>query len=210
MNAAALALLDRVGLAVSPGRRVEELSPGQRQMVEIARALSQSARLIIMDEPSSSLTQKETDRLYEVIADLTRAGVAVVYISHRLGEVKRVADRAVVLRDGRNSGELSKDEINHDNLVRLMVGRDLKQLYSRRHQPGSGPVRLEVRNLRYRGGPATPVSFSVRGGEIVGMAGLVGAGRTELAEALFGLRRITHGEVSRRPAGPAARHRLRQ
>lgn len=208
MNTAARALLERVGLDVSPSRRVESLSPGQRQMVEIARALSQSARLIIMDEPTSSLTQKETDRLYEVIADLTRAGVAVVYISHRLAEVKRVADRAVVLRDGRNSGELQRDEINHDRLVRLMVGRDLKQLYPRRHSASTGSVRLEVRKLCYRGGPSTPASFTVRGGEIVGMAGLVGAGRTELAEALFGLRKVTHGEIlldgrSIRPRHPA-------
>jgi len=149
-----------------------------------------------MDEPTSSLTQRETDRLYEVIDDLKRQGVAVVYISHRLDEVRRVPDRVEVLRDGRNAGALSRDEISRDAMIRLMVGRDLKQLYPRRHAiRADAPVRLEVRNVTFVGGPTAPVSFKVRAGEIVGLAGLVGAGRTELAEALFGLRRLTGGEV---------------
>jgi ribose transport system ATP-binding protein len=196
MNAAARRLLDRVGLDVPPGRRVGALPPGQRQLVEVARALSLSARLLIMDEPTSSLTQAETERLFEVIADLKKAGVAVVYISHRLAEVRRVADRVVVLRDGRNAGRLSREQISHDAMVRLMVGRDLKQLYPRRHAVAeTAPVRLGVRDVTFTGGPPTPISFSVRGGEVVGLAGLVGAGRTELAEALFGIRRVTRGTV---------------
>jgi ribose transport system ATP-binding protein len=196
MKAEAGGLLSRIGLDVRPDQRVSELPPGQRQMVEIARALAGNARLIIMDEPTSSLTQRETDRLYEVIDDLKRQGVAVVYISHRLDEVRRVADRVEVLRDGRNAGALSRDEISRDAMIRLMVGRDLKQLYPRRHAiRADAPVRLEVRNVTFVGGPTAPVSFKVRAGEIVGLAGLVGAGRTELAEALFGLRRLTGGEV---------------
>ena len=196
MTAESRDLLAKVGLDVRPDRRVGELPPGQRQLVEIARALAHHARLIIMDEPTSSLTQRETDRLYEVIDDLKRQGVAVVYISHRLAEVLRVADRVVVLRDGRNAGGLSKEEISRDAMVRLMVGRDLKQFYHRRHTPAAdAPVRLAVRGVTFAGGPPTPISFEVRGGEIVGMAGLVGAGRTEVAEALFGLRRLTGGEV---------------
>jgi ribose transport system ATP-binding protein len=196
MNDRARGLLARVGLAVAPNRAVGKLPPGQRQLVEIARALSLDARLIIMDEPTSSLTQRETDRLYEVIDDLKRAGVAIVYISHRLAEVRRVADRVTVLRDGRNAGELARAEISHDAMVRLMVGRDLKQFYPRRHALGAAaPVRLAVRDLTYAGGPGIPISFAVRGGEIVGMAGLVGAGRTELAEALFGIRALTGGTV---------------
>ncbi len=196
MNDDARRLLGRIGLDTSPAQRIDRLAPGQRQMVEIARALSLSARLIIMDEPTSSLTQRETDRLYQVIDDLKRAGVSVVYISHRLAEVKRVADRAVVLRDGRNAGELQRQAITHEALVRLMVGRDLKQFYPRRHgaQPDA-PVRLDVRDVCFAGGSPQPISFSLQGGEIVGMAGLVGAGRTELAEALFGIRRIVAGEV---------------
>jgi ribose transport system ATP-binding protein len=196
MNEAARGLLRRVGLDVSPGRRVRELPPGQRQLVEIARALSLSARVIIMDEPTSSLTHQEAERLFAVIDELKEAGVAVVYISHRLAEVRRVADRVEVLRDGRNAGSLRRDEVSHDALVRLMVGRDLRQLYPRRHATDpAAPVRLSVENVTYAGGPDEPISFVLKGGEIVGMAGLVGAGRTELAEALFGVRRITGGRV---------------
>ncbi|HEY7330330.1 MAG TPA: sugar ABC transporter ATP-binding protein [Gemmataceae bacterium] len=197
MNDRARQLLDRVGLEVAPNRLVGDLPLGQRQMVEIARALSRKARVLIMDEPTSSLTQRETERLFEVIAELKRSGVAVVYISHRLMEVQTVADRVVVLRDGRNSGELAREEITHRRMVELMVGRDLKQFFRRAHATDQAehPVRLEIHDLCYQGGPQTPVSFSVRGGEIVGMAGLVGAGRTELAEALFGLRPLLRGEV---------------
>jgi ribose transport system ATP-binding protein len=196
MEREARTVLDRVGLAVAPDVLVGDLAPGQRQMVEIARALSLDARLIIMDEPTSSLTQRETDRLYAVIDELKRSGVSVVYISHRLAEVKRVADRVTVLRDGRNAGELARADVSHDALVRLMVGRDLKQLYPRQHAAAAdAPVRLRVEGLTYAGGPPTPASFELRAGEIVGMAGLVGAGRTELAEALFGIRPVTGGRV---------------
>jgi ribose transport system ATP-binding protein len=225
MSDRARGLLERVGLEVVPHRLVGELQLGQRQLVEIARALSQQARIIIMDEPTSSLTQRETERLFEVIAELKRSGVAVVYISHRLMEVQAIADRVVVLRDGRNSGELARGEITHRRMVELMVGRDLKQFFRRGHAAGGAsagndalrraaddtgiaaatgaaaprpeehPIRLELREFCYAGGPLTPVSFAVRGGEIVGMAGLVGAGRTELAEALFGLRPLVRGEV---------------
>jgi ribose transport system ATP-binding protein len=190
-------LLDRVGLDVAPNCKVADLALGQQQMVEIARALSRAARIIIMDEPTSSLTQRETERLFEVIADLKRMGVAVVYISHRLAEVERIADRVVVFRDGRNSGDLDRASISHARMVQLMVGRDLKQFFHRTHTPPGQdkPIRLEVRDLRYAEGPLTPVSFVVRAGEIVGMAGLVGAGRTELAEALFGLRPVIAGQM---------------
>ncbi len=195
MTADARVLMRRVGLTCDPGRRVGDLSPGQRQLVEIAHALALSARLLIMDEPTSSLSQQETERLFQVVGQLRGEGVSVVYISHRLGEVQRIADRVVVLRDGRFAGELTREQASHDAMVRLMVGRELNQFFQR--QPGSrgdGPPRLEVRDLRYAGGPAA-VSFALHGGEIVGMAGLVGAGRTELAEALFGIRPITQGEV---------------
>jgi ribose transport system ATP-binding protein len=196
MRKEAQALLARVGLACSPQTTVSEMPLGQRQLVEIARALSLRSRLLIMDEPTSSLTQRETDRLFGVVGDLRRSGVAVVYISHRLGEVQRIADRVVVLRDGRNAGELQRADISHAALVRLMVGRDLQQFYTRQHHvaPQAAP-RLEVRGVRFTPGPEAPVSLVVRRGEIVGLAGLVGAGRTELAEALFGLRRLVAGEI---------------
>jgi ribose transport system ATP-binding protein len=197
MAGEAAGLLKRVGLSEALVKtQVARLAPGQKQLVEIARALSLKARVIIMDEPTSSLTQTETDRLYEVIDDLRAGGVSIIYISHRLVEVKRCADRVTVLRDGKNAGELAKHEINHDAIVRLMVGRDLKGFYprsERRVRPG--PPALEVRKVTYAGGPTAPVSFKLHAGEVVGMAGLVGAGRTELAEALFGLRTITAGEV---------------
>jgi ribose transport system ATP-binding protein len=197
MRAKAVELLAQVGLPANRATaRVESLSPGEKQLVEIARAQGTDVRLLIMDEPTSSLTQSETERLYAVIESLKNNGVSVLYISHRLAEVRRCADRVLVLRDGRNAGELAKSDITHDNMVRLMVGRDLKQFYPKIHRNGSGgrPV-LRVAGLRCRGGPETPVSFELRAGEILGMAGLVGAGRTELAEAVFGVRRIVSGDI---------------
>ena len=197
MAEAAVGLLRRVGLPDTLVRtQVSRLAPGQKQLVEIARALSLRARVIIMDEPTSSLTQSETDRLYDVIDDLRAGGVSIIYISHRLAEVRRCADRVTVLRDGRNAGELARADVSHDAIVRLMVGRDLKGFYPRTdRKPREGAPALDVGGVKYAGGPEAPVSFRLRGGEIVGMAGLVGAGRTELAEALFGLRTLTAGEI---------------
>lgn len=197
MAGRAIELLSRVGLpADRASRRVESLPPGEKQLVEIARALGTAVRVLIMDEPTSSLTQKETDRLFEVIAGLKADGVSIVYISHRLAEVTRCADRVVVLRDGKNAGELAKNEIGHDAMVRLMVGRDMKQFYPRVCRTGTGGAAvLALENLRYRGGPDDAVSLEVRAGEILGMAGLVGAGRTELSEAVFGIRPLATGEL---------------
>jgi ribose transport system ATP-binding protein len=198
MRAEAREVLIRVGLpAALADRRVGTLPPGQKQLVEIARALAVKARVIIMDEPTSSLTQAETDRLYQVIDHLKSQGIAVVYISHRLAEVKRVSDRAVILRDGRNAGELERERINHDNLVRMMVGRELKSIYPRtRPAITMAAPALALSNLTWRGGPDTPVSLEVKPGEVLGMAGLVGAGRTELAEAVFGLRPLATGHLA--------------
>ncbi len=199
MTEQASRLLERVGLSKDLANvPVYHLAPGQKQLIEIARALSLDARIIVMDEPTSSLTQKETDRLYTVIDDLRKSGVSVIYISHRLVEVKRCADRVVVLRDGKNAGELSRENIEREAMIRLMVGRELKGIYPRSQRTiDPGPIALEVTNLTYSNGPTQGVSFSVRGGEIVGMAGLVGAGRTELAEAIFGIRNITGGSIKR-------------
>jgi len=189
-------LLQRVGLPVSfLAKPVGDLPPGQKQLVEIARALGLSAKLLIMDEPTSSLTQTETDRLYEVIADLKAGGVSFVYIAHRLAEIRRCADRAIVLRDGRNAGELAKAELTHANIVRMMIGRDLKQFFPRHHRKAAGDTVLEIDGLTFRGGPRHPASLRVRAGEVLGMAGLVGAGRTELSEAVFGLRPISSGRI---------------
>jgi ribose transport system ATP-binding protein len=196
-------LMERVGLECDPDTRVGHLPPGQRQLVEIAHALALSSRVLIMDEPTSSLTQSETERLFQVVRQLKAAGFAVVHISHRLAEVQEIADRVVVLRDGRNAGELRRAQVSHDALVRLMVGRELGQFFKKKHvpRPEERQARLEVRGVCYAGGPPDPVSFIVNAGEIVGLAGLVGAGRTELAEALFAIRPLTRGEVllDRRP-----------
>jgi ribose transport system ATP-binding protein len=198
MRQQAADLLERVGLpARLANTPLARLSPGQRQLVEIARALSFSARILILDEPTSSLTQRDTERLFGVIAELKRSGVAMIYISHRLGEVHHLADRVTVLRDGKNAGELSRDELTHEAMVRLMVGRELQQFYPRQFlaNPHSAPVRLRVRDLTFAGSRA-PVSLELRAGEVVGLAGLIGAGRTELAEALSGLRPLTGGSVT--------------
>jgi ribose transport system ATP-binding protein len=194
-------MLAQIGLDCGPRTMVRSLSLGRQQMVEIAKALSVGARVLIMDEPTSSLSQHETEQLYRVVNDLRGRGVSVLYISHRLGEVKELADRVLVLRDGRNAGELSREEINHDNMVRLMVGREIAQLYQRPPHPAGQPV-LEVSRLRTPAYPKHELSFTVCAGEMVGIAGLVGAGRTELLRVLFGIDRAVGGEifVSGKPA----------
>ena len=186
--------LRAVGLDVAPDTRVGSLAIGQQQLVEIAKALSTQARVLIMDEPTSSLSAGEAENLFRVIQDLRARGVSIVYISHRLGEVTRLADRVVVLRDGENSGELARHEISHASMVRLMVGRDLSQFYP--HQPHVRPETvLEVEGLRTPAHPTHPLTFQVRAGERVGLAGLVGAGRTEVLLALFGVQPPVGGTV---------------
>ena len=195
--------LEMVGLDLPPGRLVSSLSIGQQQLVEIAKALAVDARILIMDEPTSSLSQHETLRLFEVIRDLKDRGVSVIYISHRLGEVQNLADRVEVLRDGENAGALEREEISHDRMVRLMVGRDISQFYHHLdRQPG--PPILEVEELCTGAYPKNPLSFHVRGGEIVGVAGLVGAGRTGVLQTLFGINPPLSGriEVSGKPLRP--------
>ncbi len=194
IHAAAGTFLAQVGLDVDPADIVSDLTIGRQQLVEIAKALSVDARVLIMDEPTSSLSQRETEQLFVVIKDLASKGVSIVYISHRLGEVKELADRVVVLRDGRNAGELAREEIDHDNMVKLMVGRDVSQFYPHEpHEPGE--VVLEVSQLRSPAHPDHELSFSLRRGEIVGMSGLVGAGRTEMLQTLFGVTPALGGEV---------------
>jgi ribose transport system ATP-binding protein len=187
-------LLQRVGLNVSPDTLVNRLPIGQQQLVEIARALSINARVLIMDEPTSSLSTHEAERLFEVVKDLRQKGVSVIYISHRLGEVKELADRVTVFRDGQNAGDLSREEITHDRMVQLMVGRDISQFYARKPH-NAGDVVLQVDGLRTPAHPDHALSFSVRSGEIVGVAGLVGAGRTEMLQVLFGVDPATAGTI---------------
>jgi len=194
LNRDARKVLDRIGLSVAPTAPLSTLSIGRQQLVEIAKALSVNARVLIMDEPTSSLSAHETEQLFQVVKDLRSKGVSVIYISHRLGEVKELADRVAVLRDGQNAGLLPRHEINHDNMVRLMVGREISQFYARK--PHSfGDVLLEVERLVTPAWPRHTLSFSIRRGEIVGLAGLVGAGRTELLRTLFAIDRPLAGQV---------------
>jgi len=193
LHDAARQFLHQVGLDCAPDVLVHRLPLGRQQLVEIAKALSTQARVLIMDEPTSSLSQGETEQLYRVVKDLRRRGVSVVYISHRLREVKELADRVVVLRDGENAGELARDEISHDAMVRLMVGRELGRADRTSH--GRGEPLLVARGLRTLAHPRHPVDLALRAGEIVGLAGLVGAGRTELLRAFFGIDRRAGGEV---------------
>jgi len=187
-------LLDRLGCDFGADTMVDRLSPAQQQLVEIAKALSLNARLVIMDEPTSSLTIAETDRLLRVIAGLKADGVSVIFISHRLAEVERCADRVVVLRDGRVAGALERTEIHHTAMIRLMIGRELKGNYTApARAPGADALEIsEARTTTY---PGQSVTLRVREGEILGLAGLVGSGRTELARAVFGIDALLGGTV---------------
>ncbi len=185
--------LDQVGLKIDPAKSLGQLSVAEKQLVEIAKAVSTGARVLIMDEPTSSLSNRETQRLFELVDTLRASGTSILYISHRLGEVTRLADRVEVLRDGQNVGSMVRGEISHDAMVRAMVGRDPKSILA--HTADTrGPVRLSVRGLRVPE-TQTDVAFEVRGREIVVLSGLVGAGRSELLETIFGLRTAEKGDI---------------
>jgi len=187
-------LLTRLGCDFDADTMVDTLSLAQQQLVEIAKALSLNARLVIMDEPTSSLTIAETERLLRVIAGLKSDGVSVIFISHRLSEVERCADRVVVLRDGRVAGALERAEISHAAMIRLMIGRELKGNYIAPARPPGGEA-LEITDARTAAYPRQTVTLRVRQGEILGLAGLVGSGRTELARAVFGIDPLLAGNV---------------
>ncbi|WP_089106335.1 sugar ABC transporter ATP-binding protein [Streptomyces hyaluromycini] len=192
-RAATTALMKRLGVALDPDRPARGLSIADQQIVEIAKALSFDARVLIMDEPTAALTGSEVARLFGVVRTLRDQGAAVLFISHRLEEIFQICRRVTTLRDGAwIAGELV-DGMTEDDLVRRMVGRDLDELYPKQDVP-AGEVALAVRRLT-REGIFTDISFEVRSGEIVGLAGLVGAGRTEVARAVFGVDRWDAGEV---------------
>jgi ribose transport system ATP-binding protein len=188
-------LLERLGADFGPDARVSGLSIAQRQLVEIARALSTDARIIILDEPTSSLTLSETDRLLAAVAALRAGGAGVIYITHRLGEVVACADRVTCLRDGRVVGHLAREEISHAAMTRLMIGRDLKSLYTPPAGPAAEGGGLVLSGLVTQAFPDRTVDLEVRPGEILGLAGLVGAGRTSLVRALFGVEPALAGEI---------------
>jgi ribose transport system ATP-binding protein len=201
--------LDRVGLANRPGAMLGTLRAGEMQLVAIARALASDARILLMDEPTSSLFDDAVERLFRLIADLKRRGVAIVYVSHRMDEIFRICDRVTVLRDGATVGTRAITETSPEELIRMMVGRDLESTQGR--EPASGPVLLSVSNLSTK--KLQNVSFELRKGEVLGIAGLVGAGRSEIGAALFGLDERVSGSIRLNgreidPRSPAAAIRL--
>jgi len=183
MEAEAAELLERVGVDVSPSARVRGLGIAQLQMVEIAKALSLNAKVLIMDEPTAVLTTEEVDRLFAIARRLREEGVGLVFITHHLEEIAALGDRVTVLRDGRSVAHVDASEPK-DELVRLMVGRSIDEQYPR-ERPEPGQTLLQVRGLT-RNGVFEDIDLDVRAGEVVGLAGLVGAGRTEVARAVFG------------------------
>jgi rhamnose transport system ATP-binding protein len=188
-------LLVRVGADIHPDRLVETLSMPEQQLVEIAKALGCESRVVIMDEPTASLPEREVTNLLEVVRRLREQGVGIVYISHRLDEVFAIADRITVLRDGETVATVAAEGAERSHLIRMMVGRELSAVFPKRPVTVGGRAALELRNVGNRAAGVHDVSFSVQRGEIVGVAGLVGAGRTQLAETIFGLTPADSGEI---------------
>ncbi len=185
-------LLAQIGLDINPDKVVKSLSIAQQQMVEVVKALSMETKVLIMDEPTSSLTIKEIDSLFRVVKSLREKGVSIIYISHRMEELFQIGDRVTVMRDGKYVGTRDIPDTNVDDLVSMMVGRRIENLYARDYQtPGEEVLRTEnLAGYRFRN-----VNITVRSGEIVGLAGLIGAGRTEIGKAIFGYDKILHGKI---------------
>ncbi len=187
-------LLARIGARIDPETEVRRLTMPEQQLVEIARAIGADARILIMDEPTASLSEQEVENLFRVIRELRADGVGIIYISHRLEELPQVADRVTALRDGGLVGTHPMARVDRAELIRMMVGREISAVFPKRPVERGG-VRLEVRGLCSRAEGVRDVGFDVRAGEILGLAGLIGAGRTEAARLLFGLAPKDSGEV---------------
>ncbi len=206
-------LLDRLKVSLDLNELVSRLSVAQKQIVEICKALSFNAELIIMDEPSATLTEKELDVLFGILKMLKEKGVTIIYISHRMEEIFKLADRVTILRDGHHIATLDVKDVNRKSLISMMVGRELENEYPKQ-EVKSGGVLLEVKHIS-RGAKLHDISFSLKKGEILGIAGLVGAGRTELARAIFGADQRDSGEiliegkkVAVRDVSDAIKHRM--
>ena len=197
MAARAQELLHRIGADFDPEKEVRSLSMPEQQLVEIACALGSGARIVIMDEPTASLTQKEQHLLFAVVRGLRAEGVGVIYISHRLEEIFALADRVTVLRDGESVGTNAVDQLNEAQMIRLMVGREVSSIFPPA-ESAPGDVVLALKNVGCSASGVRGVTLDVRAGEVVGLAGLVGAGRTELARILFGITPADAGEISLR------------
>ena len=192
LNKLAQEIFDEYGFQLDPGMRVERLSPANQQMVEIARAISNNAKIMIMDEPTAPLAAAEVDLLFSIIAKLKAKGVTVIYISHRMDEVFQITERVTVLRDGQYVATINTADTNRQQLVNLMVGRELNENFPTRKTP-VGEVILEAKNLT--GNSVENISFQLRRGEILGFAGLVGSGRSETMELICGAKKMDSGEV---------------
>ena len=194
MRTRAKKVLEDLGFELAPQARVGDLPRAQQQMTEIAKALLQDVRVLILDEPTASLSERETDSLFEIIDRLKSEGVGIVYVSHRMAEIKRVEDRVTVLRDGRKIGTVDADAVSEEKLVEMMTGRTFEALFPKiEHRPGK--VLLATTGLTTKSRLVIDVDFSVRAGEVVGIAGLVGCGKSELARAIFGLHEIAAGMI---------------
>lgn len=191
----AQALLEKVGLSLKSNTLVRDLPIAQRQMVEVAKAISFNARILIMDEPTSSLTEKEINILMGIIENLRAEGMSILFISHKLEEVLRISDRIMVMRDGVQIETIPRKDCNEQRLIRMIVGRELSELYPKKKIP-IGKTVLEVNGMSSAYGSVKDISFEVKSGEIVGMYGLVGAGRSEVANSIFGIEKIDSGYVS--------------
>ena len=194
MERQAAAVLNSLGADFAPNDVVSNLSIAEQQQLEIARALKDKSRILVMDEPTAALSDRETEHLFEVIRKLRSDGIAIIYISHRMEEVYALADRISVLRDGEYIGSLTRDEISADRLVQMMVGRAMGDFYEHQRQTNVGAAVLEVRNIS-DGRKVKPADLTLHAGEIVGLSGLVGAGRTELSRLIFGADPKASGEV---------------
>lgn len=185
--------LDQIGANINPNTLVSSLNVGEKQMVEIAKALTKNARVIIMDEPTTALTEVETKNLFKVIDSLKKKGIAIIYISHRMEEIFAICDRVEVLRDGKYAGNALIKDIDNDKLISMMVGRKIEDQFPYR-EVKSGKDILEVMNLNANVG-IKDISFNVKEGEILGIAGLMGSGRTEVAKTIFGEYKKTSGSI---------------
>lgn len=192
MEAKASELFERLHVKIDPKAKVADLTTGFQQIVEIAKAISKDAKILIMDEPSAPLTIAEVEAMYEIVDRLKAEGVTILYISHRMEEIFRLSDRVTVIRDGKYITTVNTEETNKQELIKLMVGRELNESYPTREKP---PAETLMKLNKVCGNGVKDISFDIKRGEILGLGGLVGAGRTELAQLIFGSEKITSGEI---------------
>jgi len=192
MSKKAAEILDSLNVEMDPNSVIGDLSISEKQIVEIAKAISKDAKILVMDEPTAALSEEETQSLFKIIETLKSRGVSIIYISHRLKEIFQITDRVVVLRDGKKVKSMDTKDTSANELVALMVGRDIKEMYPKREVP-IGDIMMEVKNLFAEG--FTDISFTLKKGEILGIFGLLGSGRTSLVKALFGANKVKSGEI---------------